>query len=117
MCAGAFCWARLDRIYCGATRVDAAAAGFNDCRFYRELLCSADGRSIPMFQDLREEAREAFKAWLEKTRSSDVLISSYSRVTIRLGPSSDVRSRSLSNRGNVESTSSCVAAKPTAIAD
>lgn len=66
MCFAAIYWARLDRICYAATCQDAMAAGFDDCRFHHELTLPPSSRSIPMAQDLQEEAREAFKAWLRK---------------------------------------------------
>jgi len=37
MCLAAILWARLDRVYFALTRQDAAAMGFDDEQFYREL--------------------------------------------------------------------------------
>jgi hypothetical protein len=59
----------LDRIYYAATCDDAAAAGFDDRNFYRELGKTAGERSIPMEQAeqaLRDEARVALQAWAKK---------------------------------------------------
>lgn len=66
MCFAAIYSARLERIYYAATGQDAQAAGFDDCRFSDELALPPSGRSIPMIQDLQEEAREAFRAWMKK---------------------------------------------------
>ena len=66
MCLAAIYWARLERIYYAATCQDAAAAGFDDGNFYRELTAPPGSRSIPMVQDLRQEACEAFRTWLGK---------------------------------------------------
>jgi len=66
MCFAAIYSARLERIYYAATGQDAQAAGFDDCRFSDELALPPSGRSIPMIQDLQEEAREAFRAWMRK---------------------------------------------------
>jgi tRNA(Arg) A34 adenosine deaminase TadA len=66
MCLAAIYWSRLDRIYYAATCDDAAAAGFDDCNFYRELGKPAGERSIPMEQALRDEAGVALKAWMAK---------------------------------------------------
>jgi guanine deaminase len=66
MCFAAICWARLDRIYYAASCADATAAGFDDAPFYEQLALPPDKRSIPMEQDLRDEAREVFAAWLRR---------------------------------------------------
>ncbi len=66
MCLAAIYWARLDRIVYAATIEDAAAAGFDDHSFYREFALPRGERSIPSVQDLQEEARRAFAAWLRK---------------------------------------------------
>lgn len=66
MCLAAIYWSRLDRIYYAASRDDAAAAGFDDQNFYRELSKPPGGRSIPMEQALRAEAAAALDAWLKK---------------------------------------------------
>lgn len=67
MCFAAIYWARLQRIYYAATSEDATAAGFDDAPFYRQLTLPPGERSIEMVQDLREEACEAFRAWMLKT--------------------------------------------------
>jgi guanine deaminase len=66
MCLAAIYWARLDRVYYAATRQDAAAAGFDDSRIYDELAMDIGSRSVPMVQDLHDEACGAFRAWLHK---------------------------------------------------
>jgi guanine deaminase len=66
LCLAAIYWSRLDGIYYAATCEDAAAAGFDDRTFYRELALPIPNRSIPMVQSLREEACIALKAWLKK---------------------------------------------------
>jgi tRNA(Arg) A34 adenosine deaminase TadA len=38
MCLGAIYWARIDRIYYGNTRVDAARIGFDDEFLYTEIV-------------------------------------------------------------------------------
>jgi guanine deaminase len=67
MCLAAIYWARLDRVYYAATRQDAAAVGFDDSRIYDELAMDIGNRSIPMMQDLHDEACEVFLAWLQQT--------------------------------------------------
>ena len=66
LCLAAIYWARLDHIYFAATCDDAAAAGFDDRNFYRELTRPAGDRSIPIEQALRDEARAALEAWVKK---------------------------------------------------
>jgi len=66
MCLGAIYWARLDRVYYGNTRADAAAIGFDDARIYRELQASIADRSVPLIQLVPEEARRVFQQWSEK---------------------------------------------------
>lgn len=66
LCLAAIYWARLDRVYYAATCADAAAAGFDDQNFYRELTLPMTERSIPMMQSLRDEALAALTAWIKK---------------------------------------------------
>ena len=66
MCLAAIYWARLDRIFYSATVEDAVAAGFDDGEFYRELALPPGSRAMPVIQDLREEACEAFRRGVEK---------------------------------------------------
>lgn len=66
LCLAAIYWSRLNAIYYAATCDDAAAAGFDDRTFYRELAKPADQRSIPMVQALHHEAMVAFEAWNRK---------------------------------------------------
>ena len=66
MCLGAIYWARIDRLWFAATREDAAEAGFDDSFIYRDIKKSIKERTIPTFQELREEGRETFLLWKEK---------------------------------------------------
>jgi tRNA(Arg) A34 adenosine deaminase TadA len=63
MCLAAAYWARLDRIVFGATRQDAAGAGFDDEELYRELPLPPSQRKLPMQQILRDKAVEVFDEW------------------------------------------------------
>lgn len=65
MCLGAAYWARLDRVYFAATSEDAADAGFDDSHIYEELNAPPADRSIPMEQELHDEADRPFDAWLD----------------------------------------------------
>jgi tRNA(Arg) A34 adenosine deaminase TadA len=64
MCLGAIYWARIDRVFYGNGRADAAAIGFDDALIYDEMPLPGELRRIPMQQMLREEAREAFRVWV-----------------------------------------------------
>lgn len=66
MCLGAVYWARLERIWYGVARGDAAAAGFSDHHIYTEIPQAPEARSIPARQVLEEEARRGLHAWNRK---------------------------------------------------
>jgi guanine deaminase len=66
MCLGAIYWARLDAVYYGNTREDAAAIGFDDDHIYREFARPIDGRAIPFVKLDLPEAAAAFRAWAGK---------------------------------------------------
>ena len=59
MCLAAIQWARLRRVHYAATRHDAARAGFDDARFYREV-------TVAMRQAFRAESLPVFAAWNRK---------------------------------------------------
>jgi guanine deaminase len=66
MCLSAAYWARISRVYYGASRSDAAAAGFLDEMLYEELAREASQRRIPCVGLGREQALAAFREWREK---------------------------------------------------
>ena len=66
MCLGAIYWARPARIFVAGTREDAAAAGFDDELFYRELEKPNNERELKMEWMLREESQAVFKHWIDK---------------------------------------------------
>jgi guanine deaminase len=66
LCLAAIYWSRLERVYYAATCDDAAAAGFDDRNFYREIAKPICERSIPMQQALRDEACVALRTWGQK---------------------------------------------------
>lgn len=66
MCLGAILWARLGRLWYAATHEDAAAAGFDDAAFYRELARPGGERQLPTVNRLREEGQVALRDWLAK---------------------------------------------------
>lgn len=63
MCLAATYWARLDRIYYGASAADAAHAGFDDAFLYDEFRRPPDARKIPSLRLLNDEAQASFAAW------------------------------------------------------
>ncbi|HHJ11146.1 MAG TPA: nucleoside deaminase [Bacteroidetes bacterium] len=65
MCLGAIYWAGIRKIYYAASREDAEKAGFRDNHIYREMSLPPEKRSIPAEQMMREEAGEAFRAWMD----------------------------------------------------
>jgi tRNA(Arg) A34 adenosine deaminase TadA len=66
MCLSAIYWARLDRIFYGCTRTDAAAAGFDDDFIYQQIPLDSSARALPMAQVCREMAAELFVHWAAK---------------------------------------------------
>ena len=66
MCLGAIYWAKLDKIYYGNNRKDAADIGFADDFIYDEIPLKPEERQKPSEKLLREEAIEAFRMWQEK---------------------------------------------------
>jgi guanine deaminase len=67
MCMAAIYWAKLDRVYYGNTKEDAAEVGFDSSTIYDELALPIDQRSIPMISLMRQDARTAFQEWADKT--------------------------------------------------
>ena len=63
MCLGAILWARLDHVWYAATQQQAAAAGFDDSLFYRQLSLSPNQRIIPVAHEIIDSANEPFLAW------------------------------------------------------
>jgi len=63
MCLAAIYWARLDKVYYGNARRDAARIKFDDELISRELAKPRPRRKIPMKQVLRGEAIRVFEAW------------------------------------------------------
>lgn len=63
MCLAALYWAGIERIVFAATRRDAADLGFVDVFLYRELLLSPHERTIPTWQEMRDEALAVFTEW------------------------------------------------------
>jgi guanine deaminase len=66
MCMGAIYWARPKKVYFGASRHDAAAAGFDDSLIYQELTASLHDRIIEMVCLGSDVANKVFDEWKEK---------------------------------------------------
>lgn len=66
MCLAAIYWARIEKIYYGNTRADAAFIKFDDDFIYTEIPKKIQDRKIPMEQCGHAEAYEVFKEWLNK---------------------------------------------------
>lgn len=66
MCLGAVYWARLDRMYYGNDKHDAAAAGFDDAFIYEELELKPEERRLESLRLLPREAVKAFEIWKAK---------------------------------------------------
>jgi tRNA(Arg) A34 adenosine deaminase TadA len=67
MCLAAIYWARIDKIYYGNTKTDAAQINFDDDFLYQELVKSKEQKKIPCEQLLHDEALDVFKEWQTKT--------------------------------------------------
>lgn len=66
MCLGAIYWARIDEIYYGNGKDDAAKIGFDDSLIYDQLRLPAEERTIRMTRVLPREAMQAFRVWEQK---------------------------------------------------
>ena len=66
MCLAAICWARIPVVYYANTRADAAAIGFDDDFFYRELARPMSQRRLKLKQLARDEALLVFEEWKGK---------------------------------------------------
>ncbi|MCL2659415.1 MAG: nucleoside deaminase [Acidobacteriaceae bacterium] len=71
MCLAAIYWARCEAIFYGGTAEDAACAGFDDARFYREASLPVAERAIPTINMLRDKAVASFDAWRSSARRID----------------------------------------------
>ena len=67
MCLGAIYWARLDRLFYGNTKTEAARIGFDDAFIYKELALPLSERTLRAEQLLGKEAIATFEAWEQKT--------------------------------------------------
>jgi guanine deaminase len=63
MCLAAAYWARVDAIVYGASREDAAAAGFDDAFLYDELALAPAARRMPMRRTAADAGAALFAEW------------------------------------------------------
>ncbi|WP_301200468.1 nucleoside deaminase [Plebeiibacterium marinum] len=63
MCLGAIYWARIDKVFYGNSKSDAASIGFDDDFIYKELERPYSGRSLSFVQIMKDEANNAFRLW------------------------------------------------------
>jgi tRNA(Arg) A34 adenosine deaminase TadA len=66
MCLSAIYWARIDTVYFGNTKEDAARIGFDDSFIYDEIGKTMEERKIKMERMGSEMAAVAFEQWLSK---------------------------------------------------
>ncbi len=66
MCLSAIYWARLDRMYYGNDKEDAAKVGFDDAFIYKEIALPPLHRRLLSMRLLPDEAIKAFTDWEEK---------------------------------------------------
>ena len=66
MCLSAIYWAKIEKIYYGNTRKDAADIEFADDFIYDEIPKAMADRKIPMVQCGHDEALTVFKEWTAK---------------------------------------------------
>jgi guanine deaminase len=65
MCLGAIYWARLEKVYFACSRIEAAAANFDDSFIYDEISVSPSKRSIAMLQLDLPSSKQPFDLWNE----------------------------------------------------
>ena len=63
LCLSAIYWSRIDKVYYANTRNDAQKIDFVDSFIYSEIMKKIEQRKIPMKQQLRDKALEAFRLW------------------------------------------------------
>jgi len=71
MCLSAIYWARLDAVYYAAKRDVAAAAGFDDEKFYNEICSEVEDRTIKCEHLPLPEAETPFLKWRSNPNKID----------------------------------------------
>lgn len=67
MCMAAVYWARLDTVYYGNTKEQAAAFGFNSDYIYEQIARPHDQRDVSITPLMADEAIVAFEEWAQKS--------------------------------------------------
>ncbi len=65
MCLGAIYWARLEKVYFACSRLEAAAANFDDSFIYDEISITPSKRRIAMLQLDLPSSKQPFDLWNE----------------------------------------------------
>lgn len=71
MCLGAIYWAKIDRIFYGNSRKDAARISFSDDFIYKEIDRPKYRRAVPIIPLLRDEALHTFSNWSAKSDKTE----------------------------------------------
>jgi guanine deaminase len=66
MCLSSIYWAKIDKVYYGANRMDAKRAEFADMFIYNEIKKKPELRQIPFIQINQHDALKIFRDWKEK---------------------------------------------------
>lgn len=66
MCLSAIHWAKIEKVYFGCTREDAAEIGFDDKYIYDVIKGTADHKKVELEQRDRKTCLEAFSEWKGK---------------------------------------------------
>lgn len=66
MCFSAIYWARINKVYYGCTREDAAGIGFDDNYIYDVIKGETNDKRVKFEQTDRDFCLEAFKKWQDK---------------------------------------------------
>jgi tRNA(Arg) A34 adenosine deaminase TadA len=63
MCLAAIYWARIEKVYYGNNRKDAAEIGFSDEYIYNQFEFSNEEKDLKLECLCRDEAQSSFKSW------------------------------------------------------
>lgn len=66
MCLGAIAWAKIKKVYYGATRSDAALIGFDDKKIYSDVRAAPKSKNIKEVKIEGDTFFEPFLEWVEK---------------------------------------------------